>query len=219
MIGQENRYIKDLTQKIQDNPNESKNYYQRGREYHNQHKYNLAITDLTKAVELRQRELSDAYQHRGNAVELLSRELSDAYQHRGNAYYRKDDYDNAIADYTRAIEFEIRRDDEISYFHRGESYAGQGDYGRAILDFTKAIELVPGQPYYLEERGKAYHANGNYDQAISDFTEALGLRDTPDLWAIGHDLRGEAYLAKGDHENAEADFKKAELFRNIVGKS
>ena len=217
MIGQEDRYIEDLTQEIQDNPNDSKNYYQRGREYHNQRKYNLAITDLTKAVELRCRELSDAYQHRGNAIELLSCDLSDAYQHRGNAYRRKGDYDNAIADYTLAIEFEIRRDDKISYFHRGESYVGQGNCGRAILDFTKAIKLVPGQPYYLEERGKAYHADGNYDQAIADFTEALGLRDTPDLWANGLELRGEAHLAKGDHENAEADFRQAEFFRNIAG--
>ena len=216
MIIQEDPYVEQLTQAIKDNPKESKNYYERGREYHKQHKYSLAITDLTKAVELLNCELSDAYQHRGNAVAPLSRKLSDAYQHRGNAYRRKCDYDNAIADYTCAIEFELG-DDEIAYFHRGESYAGKGDYTCAMSDFTKAIELKPGQAHHLEERGRAYHANGNYDQAISDFTEALGLRDTPDLWAIVLDLRGAAYLAKGDHKNAEADFNQTEVFRNIAG--
>ena len=151
MIGQENRYIEDLTQAIRENQKEPGNYYKRGREYHKQHKYNLAIADLNKAVELR------------------SRELSNDYQHRGNAHLRKGDYDNAIADYALAIELEIR-DDEIAYFHRGESYAGKGDYTCAILDFTKAMKLKPGQADWHIERGKAYHANGNYDRAISDYT-------------------------------------------------
>ena len=79
---------------------------------------------------------------------------------------------------------------------------------------NQAIELTPGQAHYLEERGRAYYASGNYNHAIEAYTQALGLRDTPDSWAIVLGLRGEAYLAKGDHEKAEVDFKHAKILRN-----
>ncbi|MCD4657808.1 MAG: hypothetical protein K8S87_09740 [Planctomycetes bacterium] len=44
----------------------------------------------------------------------------------------------AIADYTRAIEFDS--EDADSYDSRGYIFSGQKEYGKAIKDYRKAIE-------------------------------------------------------------------------------
>jgi tetratricopeptide (TPR) repeat protein len=63
------------------------------------------------------------------------------YNIRGIAYGKKGEYDNAIADYTRAIE--IDPNDAWAYCNRGGAYDEKGDYDKAIADYTQAIEIDP----------------------------------------------------------------------------
>jgi len=64
-----------------------------------------------------------------------------AYDQRGTAYRHKGDLDQAIADYTRAIE--LNPNYAAAYNSRGLAHASKGDYTRALADVTKADELVP----------------------------------------------------------------------------
>lgn len=50
--------------------------------------------------------------------------------------------DDAIKDYSRAIELEPRFD--IAYLYRGELYLEKGDPERALRDFEQALKLSPG---------------------------------------------------------------------------
>ena len=80
----------------------------------------------------------------GTAVVLLvvcgwDRLSSGAHGDRGIAWGRVGNYDEAIAEFTRAIE--IGPDDAWTYHARGLSFAAKGELDQAIRDYTKAIEL------------------------------------------------------------------------------
>lgn len=136
--------------------------------------------------------------------EKLKPELANAHLNRGDAYRRKGDTDQAVADYSRAVE--LKPDLGKAYVRRGYVYATKQDDTRALQDFTKAIEMDPGEPLAYSYRGFSYLAKGNYDQAISDYTKVIELR--PDD-AEGYVNRAYAALAKGDYARAVQDYSRA----------
>jgi Flp pilus assembly protein TadD len=64
-----------------------------------------------------------------------------AYFKRGAAYQAKGDMDNAIADFSKAIE--LKPNDGHAYENRGRAYASKGDYTHAVADVSRAGELTP----------------------------------------------------------------------------
>ena len=63
------------------------------------------------------------------------------YKDRGIAHYFKNDYDRAIADYTKAIGLDPKY--ALAYHYRGIAYWRSKEYDRAIGDFIDAIRLDP----------------------------------------------------------------------------
>lgn len=97
-------------------------YQKQADENVNAGKYDLAIADYNKAIELNPK-----------AVSL--------YLSRGRAFYGKKDYASAAADYSLAIEI---NPESIVYFIRGDSYEKMGDLPKAVSDYQKAAELDAG---------------------------------------------------------------------------
>jgi len=84
----------------------------------------------------------------------LKPDYAEAYNDRAFAYYLKGDYEQAIADYTRAIE--LRPNYPKAYNSRGVVYLA-GGYGSAksVPDFDRAIELKPDFRYAYINRANA----------------------------------------------------------------
>ena len=61
--------------------------------------------------------------------------------HRGASYAQKGQHEEAIADFSKAIEIEPRR--APLYDGRGKVYQMIGDEARAEADFKRAAELDP----------------------------------------------------------------------------
>jgi tetratricopeptide (TPR) repeat protein len=127
-----------------------------------------------------------------------------AYLHRGNAYVYKGEYDKAIADFTKAIEYcpSFAEPYAWAYHERGSAYDLKGEEIKAITDLNKAIEY--GSGYF--HRGYFYSRKGEYDKAIADFTRAI---DTSPRNALYYQMRAKAYRNKGEINRAEADFIRA----------
>ena len=64
-----------------------------------------------------------------------------AYHERGLIYEKLDHYEEAVADFTRAIGLSSTFDAAIA--GRGLAYQEMGRYEEALTDFTQAIELNP----------------------------------------------------------------------------
>jgi tetratricopeptide (TPR) repeat protein len=71
-----------------------------------------------------------------------------AYNNRGNAWYRRGDFDRAIADYDEAIQLDPK--DAQAYYDRGMAWEKKRRLREALADFKMHSQLAPSDPDGLE---------------------------------------------------------------------
>lgn len=103
------------------------------------------------------------------------------YNRRGMSLAEQGKYEDAITDYTRAIEIDPGKADY--YVNRGIAYLNMKQFDLAIADFDKAIELDPTLAIAYANRGCAYASKGLLDLAISDFKKTIELSKNAELTA------------------------------------
>ena len=74
---------------------------------------------------------------------------------RGLTLYRRDRFNDAITEFTRAIRL---YPNARCYSNRGVAYGQLGKYNEAIAYFEEALELDPGNASYLDNLAKAERA-------------------------------------------------------------
>ena len=91
----------------------------------------------------------------------------------GSGYFKKGQWDKAIAEYNEAIELDPKYAD--AYFNRGNAYYNKGQYDQAIADYNKALEINLKYALAYNNRGIVYYSKGDDDRACSDFQKACEL--------------------------------------------
>ena len=94
---------------------------------------------------------------------------------KGNELAQAGKYDEAIAEFTLAINENVK--DPRFFLDRGRVYRVANKMPEAIADFTKAIELGPTSDIGYFERGKTELAQNQYDPAMTDLNKAIDLND------------------------------------------
>jgi tetratricopeptide (TPR) repeat protein len=111
-------------------------------------------------------------------------ELKDAdfYITRGVAYCDKGQYDQAISDFTKALEINPRFAE--CYFKRGFAYVKKGLYDQAISDFNKVLEINQNLAEAYYNRGVLYSAKREYEKSLDDLKRAqeLGFQVPPGIF-------------------------------------
>ena len=130
--------------------------------------------------------------------------LAVALEERGESHQSAKRSDEAIVDFTRAIELDPSRAWVIG--SRGATYGRMERYEEAIADFTRAIEIDPSNIWAIISRGATYRQMECYEEAIADFTRAIEI-DPSNAWAIGS--RGVTYRRMQRYEEAIADYTRA----------
>jgi tetratricopeptide (TPR) repeat protein len=77
-----------------------------------------------------------------SAALKLKPELGEVYINIGNVYFLDGAYDQAIEQYTAAIEKQSIKV-HVAYINRGMAYEKQGDFDNAEQDYRYAMELLP----------------------------------------------------------------------------
>jgi len=123
------------------------------------------------------------------------------HNNRGMAYFRLKKWEEAIHDFTAAIELKPN----VQYFiNRGNAYCELQERQKAIADFTKAIALKPNAETYFC-RGVVYSSLQDWGKSVADCTEAIKL-----VQNAGYiNFRGLIYLCMLELEKAAADFAEA----------
>jgi len=109
----------------------------------------------------------------------------------GDALVKQGNYDEAIKEYTAAIELDPTL--ASAYLGRGQAYYFNGRSLMALSDYSEAIALDPQNAAAYYSRGWSQLANNAWDGAVSDFTKALELE--PDQ-ARAYNGRGWGYVNK-----------------------
>jgi tetratricopeptide (TPR) repeat protein len=220
LMGEYDQALADFNRAIELDPNYVWAIASRGVVYGQMGKYDQALADFNRAIELDPnwpgpspsrgvtypspdgeiRPCAGGFQPRHRTRP----QLAWAIALRGETYRQMGKYEDALADFNRAIELDPNYAWAIA--RRGETYRRMGKYEDALADFNRAIELDPNCAWAIASRGQTYHQMGKYEDALADFNRAIELDPNLD-WAIA--LRGETYRLMGKYEDALADFNRA----------
>lgn len=98
---------------------------------------------------------------------------AEVYNNRGFAYCEIGQYEQAILDFSMAIE--INPGLAPAYNNRGTAYLYTAQYDEAISDLSKAVEIDPRLAQAYNNRGWAYIKMQQYDEAVSDFNRTIEI--------------------------------------------
>jgi tetratricopeptide (TPR) repeat protein len=127
-----------------------------------------------------------------------------AYNNRGVAKFGKGYLDDAIADFTSALNQNPKYVD--AFKNRGLAYKMQGTSDKAIGDFNQAIRLNGNSPELYNLRGAALVDKQEFNRAIADFDKAISLNQR---YRNAFVNRGLAFLFTRQLSRAVADFDMA----------
>jgi tetratricopeptide (TPR) repeat protein len=122
----------------------------------------------------------------------------------GNVRFQALDLDNAIGEYTKAID--LNPNYGIAYHNRGVAYLHENQPNLAIADFNMAIQLDRKDARSYCNRGFTFKTLGNFGRAITDYTRAIELNPN---YALSYDFRGDAYYEREAWACAIADYSEA----------
>jgi tetratricopeptide (TPR) repeat protein len=128
---------------------------------------------------------------------------AEAYYYKGIIMYQVGDYDEAIKDYSGAIE--IKPDYAYAYNDRASAKRAKKDLAGAIADYEKALSLNPSFVFIYNNLGSAYRLNKNYDKAIEYYTKAMNAKPE---YLLALNNRGAAKLEAGKLDEAKKDFEE-----------
>ena len=152
-----------------------------------------------------------------SVIEKYPRKISVAYLNRGNDRYKHNRHQEAIEDYTVAID--INPQSLLAYQNRGLAYLLNNNLDRALHDYNHYMELM--SPYdvsgnevniplsnALGNRGVIFSRMGLYEKALSDYHAAIKLNSDN----ANHYLnRALAYYQMGRMEEAKRDVRTIEM--------
>lgn len=147
-------------------------YFSNGNQCYDSGKFEKALEEYTKTIE---------------AIEYYPN-YARTYFNRGNTYVQLNSFDEALGDFTKAIQ--LNPDYELAYLNRGYLYAKQGDYFSVVEDSTKALDINPHNVIAYLLRGITYAKLNYFDKAMEDSMKAV---ETAPNDIMSYLLRGVIY--------------------------
>ena len=137
------------------NAQTAQDHYIKGIQSMDEHKYNTAIANFTKALDA-DNNFSEAYLKRGACLLILN------------------DIPNALVDLDKAIE--INPKNAVAYYNRGLIKKQQNEYDAAIEDFSLSIALKKEFGIAYFNRALCKLALSDFENACSDLAKAADLK-------------------------------------------
>jgi tetratricopeptide (TPR) repeat protein len=126
------------------------------------------------------------------------------YLERGHKHFELENNDQAISDYSTAVQLDFQNVE--AYSGLCAAYNNRGDFEDAIINCNKALRLNPNYASAYNNLGSAYYGLRKYAQAIQNFDAAIRLNSN---YADAYASRCAARLDQGDSRSAVADCESA----------
>lgn len=216
--------LEDISKAIEIDPNEEFYYAHRGYLYYELKKNDRAIENYKKALLINPNSVGSIYGigniyqmdgKMGLAIETFTEGIAlekidpitvaDCYSERARIYQNQGKLENALKDYSKAIELDSKN---------GERFVARGSFYKdvlkrpydALVDYSLAISLDSTETNYLWNRGKLFSEKlNNQELAIQDFNQILKIKPN-DINALN--WRTIFYDRNNDLENAKAGYQK-----------
>jgi tetratricopeptide (TPR) repeat protein len=135
---------------------------------------------------------------------IIDLKQAEAYNLQGETNISRNQFNNAIKDFSRAININPKYVDAL--INRGSAYAQLGRFNDALEDLNEALKYEKKDAELYNKRGEIFLQSNLFDQAIKDFSSAIVLNP---MFSDAFLNRGRAYSEKGMPEEAMNDFNQA----------
>ncbi len=189
-LGKKTESAKYLERIVADHPGDEDALRALGNAQRNDKKYGEAIATYTRAL---------AASKKPQKVEWP------LYYFRGISYEREKKWDEAVADFRKALE--LFPDQPLVLNYLGYSWVDRGEnLDEAFRMLHKAVELRPSDGYIVDSLGWAYYKLGKYDEAVKELERAIDLKPgDPTI----NDHLGDAYWRVGRKLDAHFQWNHA----------
>ncbi len=130
----------------------------------------------------------------------------------GYNFYKKGDFNNAIAEYTKAVDIDPNNNE--AYYYRGRAYVKTGEDEKALSDFIQSIELDPHHFESYRNLDWVLAKQSKWDTIINYWNEFIQLESDH---AQAYLERGGAYYHQGNWVAALKDAKQSCSLGNSEG--
>ncbi|MFN0018688.1 MAG: trypsin-like peptidase domain-containing protein [Pirellulaceae bacterium] len=166
-------------------PTTAEQFLQRGQLRRSAGRYDVALADLSRALE-------------------LDSNLAAANVSRGWILFERHDYETAIAEFDDAV----AKDGQLAsaYAGRGTAHRQLGNTAEALKDLTQAIRRDSNNADYYLRRGQCYNNNNQCNEAIADLNRCLKIEPKN---AVCFAVRAVAQRRLNKNQEAIKDFQAA----------
>ena len=200
--GENDGAIAEFNKALALSPDFVRAFFNRGLVYLRMGQYDQAIADFDKVLEIGNKNAGARVIR--EATDVPKEQYAQVYLNRGTARLYQAEYDLAIADFTKALEIDLRL--ARAFNNRAAAYLEKGQFDQAKSDLEDALELNGKYALAYMNRGVLYYRKAENDLAIRDHSLAIQL--DPKL-ALAYANRGNAYARQQRFDRAHADFTKA----------
>jgi len=166
------------------NAQSAKKYYKAGEDFLAVNKFDDAINQYTKAIE-------------------LDPDYEKAYIQRAFVHERMDNYNLAAEDYERALVFNSK--DEELHFRAGKAYFKDGEFGASLGKLNTALQMKANYLEAYQVRSQVFLALERYDDALDDCKRALRFKENE----VNYYNLGLAYEKLELYDEAEASYQNS----------
>ena len=186
---------------------------------HQLRRYDEALADLTRWLELRPRD-AGAYRRRAALYTELKQDRradgdlsmanrinpngADWHHDRGHRYWKAGQHAKAAAEFSRAIE--LRPSNAHILGHRGHVHFELEQYDKAVADLSRAVNLDASDANAWNNRAAVFGRLGRLDEAVADYSKAIELAPGN---AVYWGNRGYSYMKLSAFSKAAVDYSKA----------
>ena len=178
------KHIKSLESLIKTEPNNFANYFHLGDAYRKINKYNLALKNYKKSVD-------------------LNKSFPEGFNNLASIYKELENIENSIFFFKKAIELNPNYINAL--YNLGNIYFDESHYEESISYFEKVLQINPDHIASLNNLGIVFKKIKKYDDALKCFRKIIKI-DFNFLKAYNN--IGNILLEAGDVENAAANYKK-----------
>ena len=152
------------------------------------------------------------------------------YYHMANHFYQKQEYEEALKYYKKALNHSKTSDNRIdeadAYLNLGNVYMALKNYTESLKQYKKSYKIYKkyknpeGEGYSLTGQGINYEKLEDHDQARKYYENAINkfqsINDT-ERAGIVHSLIANTYESQGAWEDAIQDYQKSTQIFNKIG--
>eukprot|EP01112_Ceratiomyxa_fruticulosa_P003399 TRINITY_DN13765_c0_g2_i1.p1 TRINITY_DN13765_c0_g2~~TRINITY_DN13765_c0_g2_i1.p1 ORF type:complete len:587 (+),score=176.88 TRINITY_DN13765_c0_g2_i1:191-1951(+) len=135
--------------------------------------YNRSLTENRTAEVLDSLRKVERLKKEKEERDYLDPELSKAAKEAGNEFFKKQQYPEAIQQYTEAIKRNPQ--DHTLYSNRSACYTKLGEYPLGLKDADKAIELKPDFTKAFIRKGLCHYYMKEYDKALETYDKGMKI--------------------------------------------